>query len=621
MGLSLGFQQGVADGRARNISDFENKRKWQAEDESANYLRYLRQLETDKLQRIEQSRQMRQQQSQDLSYQPVDSMSGIMPVGDSYEYERDPELLDIDRQFNRELRPDNLATTPRATLAANNPIKIAEAEKLAEFRRLAKGDLDFMGVNLGELSSLPAIEPGEGTGDLGLIGLTKTTLNKGLSDIGKRLSSRRIAEPGLFEYQSKEDKTNSARNNKLINTAASWYTSAEAKQYFSHFPGLYLQAQKAPYEFYTLFKNSQGESAVAPGITSGDFDFAEISGDFDFAGVSNEGSVQPVPETVVQPFTPVAATGSGNIIKDNKGRVRTVADGTSTDGTSTGGTPTITVDGTPIITVDGTPTEQPWSPTATPPAMPIQDTTEIGPGYEAQTLMTERDKLSRLANIYRQSGQMDKFDELTTQANAKNLESLVSIGFEGLQDLSNRNNGGKLAGVLSQMTGSQIQIQPMDDGTWDIYFNGNLAQSSTTAELTDYAKTVFNSAYRASQAARLAKFQEYEFEKRIDAKYGIQSKNAEIMSQMMKDIATANNQGDLDKSLEIFKNSLPTDPTADGNGNLWSRSGSTITGIFPRGVIEPGIYGEDDKTVYTKSFNVNQDSNIIQGILANALAK
>ncbi len=615
MGIAAGIIRGRANARAENISDFNNERKWQAEDESANYLRYLRQLETDKLQRIEQSRQMRHQQSQDLSYQPVDSMSGIMPVGDSYEYERDPELLDIDRQFNRELRPDNLATTPRATLAANNPIKIAEAEKLAEFRRLAKGDLDFMDVNLGELSSLPAIEPGEGTGDLGRIGLTKTTLSKGLSDIGKRLSSRRIAEPGLFEYQSKEDETNSARNTKLINTAASWYTSAEAKQYFSHFPGLYPQAQKAPYEFYTLFKNSQGESAVAPGITSGDFDFAEISGDFDFAGVSDEGSVQPVPETVVQPFTPVAATGSGNIIKDNKGRVRTVA-----DGTSTGGTPT-TVVTPPIDTTAATPAEQPWSPIATPPAMPIQDTTEIGPGYEAQTLMTERDKLSRLANIYRQSGQMDKFDELTTQANAKNLESLVSIGFEGLWDLTNRNNGGKLAGVLSQMTGSQIQIQPMDDGTWDIYFNGNLAQSSTTAELTDYAKTVFNSAYRASQAARLAKFQEYEFEKQIDAKYGIQSKNAEIMSQMMKDIATANNQGDLDKSLEIFKNSLPTDPTADGNGNLWSRSGSTITGIFPRGIIEPGIDGEDDRTVYTKSFNVNQDSNIIQGILANALAK
>jgi hypothetical protein len=573
---------------------------------------------------------MRHQQSQDLSYQPVDSMSGIMPVGDSYEYERDPELFDIDRDFNNldlEYRDEQAKIA-----AANTPTAVAQRQQLIELQQKQhQQQIDLEDKSIRDAQNLvvdaSSLDDPQAT----------TRINANTGELQEKIidpNASGHARRGKWATTAEQGGRPKLKSNQKFDgygQVLEKYRTGGPKRY--KWKWRLATDQSAAYplgENELIVKGTRGYHIIPDGtLQDSEMAMAEAQNAYMLdpsietqTGLTNALNVvdygdtgQTTPETVVQPFTPAVATGSGNIIKDNKGRVRTVA-----DGTSTGGTPT-TVVTPPIDTTAATPAEQPWSPIATPPAMPIQDTTEIGPGYEAQTLMTERDKLSRLANIYRQSGQMDKFDELTTQANAKNLESLVSIGFEGLQDLSNRNNGGKLAGVLSQMTGSQIQIQPMDDGTWDIYFNGNLAQSSTTAELTDYAKTVFNSAYRASQAARLAKFQEYEFEKRIDAKYGIQSKNAEIMSQMMKDIATANNQGDLDKSLEIFKNSLPTDPTADGNSNMWTRSGSTITGIFPRGIIEPGIDGEDDRTVYTKSFNVNQDSNIIQGILANALAK
>lgn len=131
-------------------------------------------------------------------------------------------------------------------------------------------------------------------------------------------------------------------------------------------------------------------------------------------------------------------------------------------------------------------------------------------GVDTQRLLQERENLSRLAQINAQSGTPEgnaKFDEYYNRINEIDSRLRYLQGMQGINDLRMRNDPRRIAAVWSDYAGNQIQLQPRQDGQYNIFVEGQLTQEGVSQDqIVSAAKLAFSEEARnqlaESQAAR-----------------------------------------------------------------------------------------------------------------------
>jgi hypothetical protein len=126
-----------------------------------------------------------------------------------------------------------------------------------------------------------------------------------------------------------------------------------------------------------------------------------------------------------------------------------------------------------------------------------------------QSALMARQILVERADMFYRLGMDDQALESVAQIGGIDLGLYKAQADLGIQDLSISGDAGRAMSVYSQFTGTPTQALARGDGTFDIYRNGNLAQTAVPVDkLADLVKTAVNDAYRQQKAeltAELAK--------------------------------------------------------------------------------------------------------------------
>ncbi len=226
---------------------------------------------------------------------------------------------------------------------------------------------------------------------------------------------------------------------------------------------------------------------------------------------------------------------------------------------------------------------------------------------EANLVTQQRNETARLAQMYMQSGtttgidtamrmrdainnydiQLLKLKQGVDGARTKVTQGRVYLeGMQGLQDLELANDPRRLAAVWSQYAGVPIGIQPRSDGTFNIMVNGKKTKEGITAtQLSNSARLAFDQTYRQQKSAASAKYNEEQFKANLE----IQKKNAEQLSQMIREIAVERTRGNTQLAVEQLKQfRYDVKPSGAGDGTVI---------ITPPGSGVPFIYNPTGTTV------------------------
>jgi hypothetical protein len=226
---------------------------------------------------------------------------------------------------------------------------------------------------------------------------------------------------------------------------------------------------------------------------------------------------------------------------------------------------------------------------------------------EANLVTQQRNETARLAQMYMQSGtttgidtamkmrdvinnydiELLKLKQGVDGARTKVTQGRVYLeGMQGLQDLALGNDPRRLASVWSQYAGVPIGIQPRSDGTFNIMVNGKKTKEGVSAsEIVDAARSAFDQTYRQQKSAASAKYNEEQFKANLE----IQKKNAEQLSQMIREIAVERTRGNTQLAVEQLKQfRYDVKPSGAGDGTVI---------ITPPGSGVPFIYNPTGTTV------------------------
>ena len=159
-------------------------------------------------------------------------------------------------------------------------------------------------------------------------------------------------------------------------------------------------------------------------------------------------------------------------------------------------------------------------------------------------------------------------------------------GMQGIQEFSTANDPRRLSAVWSQYAGVPIGIQPRSDGTFNIMVNGKKTKEGVSAsEIVDAARSAFDQTYRQQKSAASAKYNEEQFKANLE----IQKKNAEQLSQMIREIAVERTRGNTQLAVEQLKQfRYDVKPSGAGDGTVI---------ITPPGSGVPFIYNPTGTTV------------------------
>ena len=137
----------------------------------------------------------------------------------------------------------------------------------------------------------------------------------------------------------------------------------------------------------------------------------------------------------------------------------------------------------------------------------------------------------RLAEIYRVSGQMDKYFEykgLAEQAYSNALASRDAVtkldnsmvylqGMQGLNDLRFGNNTNRLSQVWSMYSGRDVRVVPRSDGLFNIMMDGEtISEGVTQRDVGHLAQLQFDSSYRETVKAAASERSSKLFDQSLD---------------------------------------------------------------------------------------------------------
>jgi hypothetical protein len=187
--------------------------------------------------------------------------------------------------------------------------------------------------------------------------------------------------------------------------------------------------------------------------------------------------------------------------------------------------------------------------------------------FEMQRSMQQREEAVRLARMYQRAGMGEEF----MQARAKVLEldnnMLYMQGMQGIQEFGLTKDPRRLSAVWSAYYGAQIGVQPRTDGRYNILVDGQVAREGVSAnEMTQMARLSFDTGYRqqTAEAGAAANLETFKAQLKIQEEQGKQT------AQMIREIAVAQTQGNINQALEWYKVNVGWDikPSGAGDGTV-----------------------------------------------------
>lgn len=174
--------------------------------------------------------------------------------------------------------------------------------------------------------------------------------------------------------------------------------------------------------------------------------------------------------------------------------------------------------------------------------------------YGRRLALQQRQELVNLASMQQQAGLGNEFSQ--TRQLIMQLDSQLAYlqGMQGLSNLQLAKDPRLLAGVLSFYTGNDVAIQRFNDGTYDMFFNGEkIEENLDAATLADIARLQFDPEYRQRQAEATAKYNEERYKTAME----LRTELLKIRANMGRELAVQNlkNQGDI--FVEQFKRDNP----------------------------------------------------------------
>lgn len=190
----------------------------------------------------------------------------------------------------------------------------------------------------------------------------------------------------------------------------------------------------------------------------------------------------------------------------------------------------------------------------------------------------------RLAEIYRISGQMDKYFEykgLAEQAYSNALASRDAVtkldnsmvylqGMQGLNDLRFGNNTNRLSQVWSMYSGRDVRVVPRSDGLFNIMMDGEtISEGVTQRDVGHLAQLQFDSSYRDTVAKTASEQSGKLFDHKLDV-------NMEQI-KMLNEVTVEKLKGRVQIYLETLKNmGAEFKAIGDGSGKGIVQQGSEI---------------------------------------------
>lgn len=187
--------------------------------------------------------------------------------------------------------------------------------------------------------------------------------------------------------------------------------------------------------------------------------------------------------------------------------------------------------------------------------------------YQMQLSLQQREEAVRLARMYQRSGMGNEF----MQARAKVLEldnnMLFMQGMQGIQEFGLTKDPRRLSAVWSAYYGSQIGVQPRTDGRYNIVVGGEVVREGLPAnEVPKMARLSFDTGYRQQIAEAVTAANLETFKANLD----VQKEQAKQTAQMIREIAVAQTQGNINQALEWYKLNAGWDikPSGAGDGTV-----------------------------------------------------
>lgn len=187
--------------------------------------------------------------------------------------------------------------------------------------------------------------------------------------------------------------------------------------------------------------------------------------------------------------------------------------------------------------------------------------------YAIQTALQQRQELAQLAGMYQRAGMGQEY--MQTRAKVMELDNnmLYLQGMQGLQEFAVANDPRRLVAVWSAYTNIPLNIQPRSDGRFDIVVNGQrVREGLDRGELSQMARQSFDAGYRDQVQQASAEMGMESFKSGLK----VQEEQAKQTAQMIREIAVAQTQGNINQALEWAKANYGWDikPTGGGDGTL-----------------------------------------------------
>ena len=181
--------------------------------------------------------------------------------------------------------------------------------------------------------------------------------------------------------------------------------------------------------------------------------------------------------------------------------------------------------------------------------------------------LRQREEAVRIAEMYRRAGMGNEF----TLARAKVMEldnnMMYLQGMQGIQEFFLANDPRRLSAVWSEYSGMKVNVQPRSDGKFDVLVGERRAREGLTQDqIVNMARLSFDSGYRQTQAQAGAEANMEVFKAQLE----IQKDQAKQTAQMIREIAVAQTQGNINQALEWAKANFKWDitPTGAGDGTI-----------------------------------------------------
>ena len=128
----------------------------------------------------------------------------------------------------------------------------------------------------------------------------------------------------------------------------------------------------------------------------------------------------------------------------------------------------------------------------------FQNVTPKAANRMTQEAITARDDVVRLANIAKSEGNRKEFELQKAKLRALDMGIILAQGNQGIEDIKDGDTR-RLSAVLSDATGSNVQIVPRDDNLFNVIVDGKIRdeKGETAESIGQKAKLVFDNKYKA----------------------------------------------------------------------------------------------------------------------------